>query len=301
MGADVVVDCTDSLRDALCSLTTPAARRRVPLVEGGVRRRSTACVLSIRPGESACYRCAFPDAAAEALAASAAGRGARGRRRGHRVDPGARGAQARSPGSGSRCWTAILQLDGLTMEQTLVSTSRREAAPRARRAAVTISLAMLGLGTLARVARELREDLTAAQERDPAARGIGRLEILLTYGGVQALLSHRVAHALHESACRWCRTARQRDARCHRRRDPSRRRRSATRFHRPRRRRRDRRDRRDRRQRDALPGRDARRHRLRARQAPPDGRTTTSSSARARSCSARSTWATARRSAPTRS
>ena len=58
---------------------------------------------------------------------------------------------------------------------------------------------MLGLGTLARVTRELRQDLTAAQERDPAARGIGRLEILLTYGGVQALLAHRVAHALQET------------------------------------------------------------------------------------------------------
>src|SRR2546426_10222179 len=57
---------------------------------------------------------------------------------------------------------------------------------------------MLGLGTLTRVARELRQDLSAAQERDPAARGIGRLEILLTYGGVQALLAHRVAHALRE-------------------------------------------------------------------------------------------------------
>ncbi|MDQ3648420.1 MAG: serine O-acetyltransferase [Actinomycetota bacterium] len=56
---------------------------------------------------------------------------------------------------------------------------------------------MLGLGTLTRVARELREDLTAAQERDPAAREVGRVEILVTYGGVQALLSHRVAHALH--------------------------------------------------------------------------------------------------------
>jgi serine O-acetyltransferase len=58
---------------------------------------------------------------------------------------------------------------------------------------------MLGLGTLARVARELREDLTAAQERDPAARSVGRVEMLLTYGGVQALLSHRVSHALHEA------------------------------------------------------------------------------------------------------
>jgi len=59
---------------------------------------------------------------------------------------------------------------------------------------------MFGLGTFAHVARELREDLTAAQERDPAARTVGRLEILLTYGGVQALLSHRMAHALHEAS-----------------------------------------------------------------------------------------------------
>ena len=57
---------------------------------------------------------------------------------------------------------------------------------------------MLGLGSFTRVAREVRADLTAALERDPAARDVGRFEILLTYGGVQALLSHRVAHALHE-------------------------------------------------------------------------------------------------------
>jgi serine O-acetyltransferase len=58
---------------------------------------------------------------------------------------------------------------------------------------------MLGLGTFARVARELRDDLTAAQDRDPAARSVGRLEILLTWGGVQALLAHRMAHAMHEN------------------------------------------------------------------------------------------------------
>ena len=57
---------------------------------------------------------------------------------------------------------------------------------------------MFGLGTFTRVARELRHDLTAAQERDPAARGLGRVEILLTYGGVQALLAHRIAHAAQE-------------------------------------------------------------------------------------------------------
>jgi serine O-acetyltransferase len=55
------------------------------------------------------------------------------------------------------------------------------------------------LGTFGQVAREVREDLAAALERDPAARSVGRVEMLLTYGGVQALLSHRVSHALHSA------------------------------------------------------------------------------------------------------
>jgi len=55
------------------------------------------------------------------------------------------------------------------------------------------------LGALARVAGELRRDVRAAQDRDPAARGLARVEILLTYGGVHALLAHRVAHVLHEA------------------------------------------------------------------------------------------------------
>ena len=58
---------------------------------------------------------------------------------------------------------------------------------------------MLGLGTLARVARELRRDVAAAHERDPAARGVSSLEILAAWPGVHALLAHRVAHALHEA------------------------------------------------------------------------------------------------------
>jgi serine O-acetyltransferase len=58
---------------------------------------------------------------------------------------------------------------------------------------------VIGLSTLARITREVREDLAAAQERDPAARSVRRAEILLTYGGVQALLAHRVSHALHDS------------------------------------------------------------------------------------------------------
>ena len=56
---------------------------------------------------------------------------------------------------------------------------------------------MLGLGTLTRVARELRRDVSAAHERDPAARGVSSLEVLAAWPGVHALLSHRVAHVLH--------------------------------------------------------------------------------------------------------
>jgi len=57
---------------------------------------------------------------------------------------------------------------------------------------------VLGLGTLSRVARELRDDLGAARQRDPAARRLGSLEVLLTYPGVHALLAHRIAHGLYE-------------------------------------------------------------------------------------------------------
>src|SRR4051795_10658915 len=58
---------------------------------------------------------------------------------------------------------------------------------------------MLGLGTLRRVTRELRLDVAAVHERDPAARGVGSLEVLLHWPGVQAVLAHRVAHALNDA------------------------------------------------------------------------------------------------------
>ncbi len=50
-----------------------------------------------------------------------------------------------------------------------------------------------------RVLKEVSADVASARERDPAARGIGTLEILTGWAGVQALLAHRVAHALWES------------------------------------------------------------------------------------------------------
>ena len=55
------------------------------------------------------------------------------------------------------------------------------------------------MSTLKRVAAEVRADVAAARERDPAAKGVSAFEILLSWAGVQALLAHRVAHALLEA------------------------------------------------------------------------------------------------------
>lgn len=56
---------------------------------------------------------------------------------------------------------------------------------------------MLGLGTLARVAREVRRDVDAVHDRDPAARGVSSAEVLGLWPGVHALLAHRLASSLH--------------------------------------------------------------------------------------------------------
>ena len=58
---------------------------------------------------------------------------------------------------------------------------------------------MFGLGTLRRVVSEVSCDVASARDRDPAARGVGTAEILTSWAGVQALLAHRVAHALYEA------------------------------------------------------------------------------------------------------
>jgi len=50
-----------------------------------------------------------------------------------------------------------------------------------------------------RLISEVRADVAAARDRDPAAQGVSTTEILLSWAGVQALLAHRVAHALNEA------------------------------------------------------------------------------------------------------
>jgi serine O-acetyltransferase len=58
---------------------------------------------------------------------------------------------------------------------------------------------MPGISTFARVAREVRRDILAARDRDPAAKGVPPAEILAAWPGIQALLAYRVSHALYHA------------------------------------------------------------------------------------------------------
>jgi len=55
------------------------------------------------------------------------------------------------------------------------------------------------VSALSGVIDEVRADVAAARDRDPAAQGVSTFEILASWAGVQALLAHRVAHALTEA------------------------------------------------------------------------------------------------------
>ena len=57
-GADVVLDCSDSFETRYLINDTCCAEG-VPIASAAVQG-FTGLVLSVRPGESACYRCAFP-------------------------------------------------------------------------------------------------------------------------------------------------------------------------------------------------------------------------------------------------
>ena len=121
------------VRDPLRWSTTPAARSGVPLVEAGVLGFD-GLVLSIRPGESACYRCAFPaEPPRRARVPSCREAGVLGRDGGHRrVDPGARGAQAADRGGGAADSTGSCRSTAATMDAD--AGRHRAAATTARRA-----------------------------------------------------------------------------------------------------------------------------------------------------------------------
>jgi serine O-acetyltransferase len=55
---------------------------------------------------------------------------------------------------------------------------------------------------LRQAAKEIRSAVATARDRDPAARDVSTLGILSSWGGVQAILAHRVAHAFHGNGSR---------------------------------------------------------------------------------------------------
>jgi serine O-acetyltransferase len=61
---------------------------------------------------------------------------------------------------------------------------------------------MVGGGSLRTVLKEVRDDVETARVRDPAARDVSFLGILSSWGGVQALLAHRIAHRFHRRGAR---------------------------------------------------------------------------------------------------
>ena len=52
---------------------------------------------------------------------------------------------------------------------------------------------------IGRMIGEIRRDVDTARTRDPAASGVGSLQVLATWPGVHALLAHRLANALHRA------------------------------------------------------------------------------------------------------
>ena len=123
MGADVVVDCTDSF-ESRYAVNDACCAAGVPLVSGAVLGL-TGLVLSVRPGESACYRCAFPVAPPAGSVPSCREAGVLGAMAGVVGSIQALEALKLLTGIGRPLLDTLLEIDGAAMEQTRVSTSRR--------------------------------------------------------------------------------------------------------------------------------------------------------------------------------
>ncbi|HEY2601819.1 MAG TPA: HesA/MoeB/ThiF family protein [Thermoleophilaceae bacterium] len=123
MGADLVVDCSDSfstrytVNDACCAMG-------VPLVEGGVLGFD-GLVMAIKPGESACYRCAFPVEPEDGGVPSCREAGVLGPVAGLVGSMQALEALKLLTGAVSPLLDGFVQIDARTLEQTIVATSRR--------------------------------------------------------------------------------------------------------------------------------------------------------------------------------
>jgi molybdopterin/thiamine biosynthesis adenylyltransferase len=130
-GASVVVDCSDAfetrylVNDACCA-------QGVPLVSGAVLGFAGQ-VMTIVPGRSACYRCAFETEPPRGSVPSCRDAGVLGAMAGVIGSVQALEALKLLAGVGSPLLDRILHVDGLTMEQTLVATERRDGCPACAR------------------------------------------------------------------------------------------------------------------------------------------------------------------------
>ena len=129
--ASLVVDCSDSfetryvVNDACCA-------EGVPLVSGAVLGFGGQ-VMTIVPGRSACYRCAFDTPPPAGSVPSCREAGVLGAMAGIVGSVQALEALKLLAGIGRPLLDRIVHLDGLTMEQTLVSTERRDGCPSCAR------------------------------------------------------------------------------------------------------------------------------------------------------------------------
>jgi molybdopterin-synthase adenylyltransferase len=130
-GAGVVLDCSDNfetrylVNDACCA-------QGAPLVSGAVLGFAGQ-VMTIVPGRSACYRCAFATPPPPGSVPSCREAGVLGATAGIVGSLQALEALKLLAGVGRPLLDRILQLDALSMEQTLVSTQRRPDCPACAR------------------------------------------------------------------------------------------------------------------------------------------------------------------------
>ena len=194
-GQDLIIDCTDSFESRYV-INAACCEAGIDLIEGGATGWS-GLVMPILPGASACYRCAFPTAPQDAPSCSEAGI----------IGPAAgivgslMALEALKLLSGA---VAPLMDAFLTVDLATLDTHARHRATGARTARTAAGSLRSGCGseTIRRVSGELRRDVSAVRQRDPAATGVSTAEILTAWPGLHAVLAHRVAHALTPRASR---------------------------------------------------------------------------------------------------
>jgi molybdopterin/thiamine biosynthesis adenylyltransferase len=133
MGSSVVLDCSDSFETRYL-VNGACCTQGVPLVEAGVLGFS-GLVMSIRPGESACYRCAFPTPPVDAPSCRDAG--VLGATAGIIGSIQALEAIKLLAGVGEPLLDTILQIEAGAMAFTRVATERRPDCPACARVPAT--------------------------------------------------------------------------------------------------------------------------------------------------------------------